>query len=250
MSNIYHVLTGDALLENFPKEKIKGSLIVNRECLIEGPVQPEPSDQFWNEREKYLTQTYTDSDIDYRSEVMAELTKLQQLKDGDEVNLWFEHDLFCQTNFWFTITLIPNSVKVHRVSPIVEEPEYLWYGFGALSKDELSTCFERRQELSSQEIELARNLWAAYASEDTALLRSLSQSPNKAFPYLKEVCEAHIERELKTGRPGRPEKTIRKIIEKEGKSFHTVFREFCEREGIYGFGDLQVKHIYDRILQS
>ena len=158
MSNVYHVLTGDALLENFPKEKITGTLIVNRECLIEGPVTSEASDQFWKEREQYLSQTYSDSDIDYRSEVMAELTQLQQLKDGDEVNLWFEHDLFCQTNLWFTITLIPSNVKVYRVSPIIEEQEYLWYGFGALSKDELATCFEERQPLSTQEVELGKNL--------------------------------------------------------------------------------------------
>ncbi|MCB0490315.1 MAG: DUF1835 domain-containing protein [Cyclobacteriaceae bacterium] len=250
MSNVYHVLTGDALLENFPKEKITGTLIVNRECLIEGPVTSEASDQFWKEREQYLSQTYSDSDIDYRSEVMAELTQLQQLKDGDEVNLWFEHDLFCQTNLWFTITLIPSNVKVYRVSPIIEEQEYLWYGFGALSKDELATCFEERQPLSTQEVELGKNLWVAYANEDTSSLRSLSQTPATSFPYLKEVCEAHIERELKTGRPGRPERVIRKIIESQGQSFHKVFREFCEQEGIYGFGDLQVKHIYDQILQS
>jgi hypothetical protein len=32
--------------------------------------------------------------------------------------------------------------------------------------------------------------------------------------------------------------------------FGTVFQEFCKRESIYGFGDLQVKRIFDEVVHE
>ncbi len=31
------------------------------------------------------------------------------------------------------------------------------------------------------------------------------------------------------------------------QNFGLIFREFCKREGIYGFGDLQVKRLLEEI---
>lgn len=42
---------------------------------------------------------------------------------------------------------------------------------------------------------------------------------------------------------------LQQIIDELGtEEFTLVFREFCKREGIYGFGDLQVKRLYDELL--
>ena len=37
------------------------------------------------------------------------------------------------------------------------------------------------------------------------------------------------------------------IIERFGR-FEKAFKEFYNRESIYGFGDSQVKHLYDKIM--
>ncbi len=50
---------------------------------------------------------------------------------------------------------------------------------------------------------------------------------------------------------GKPEDLIREIIRKSGaKSFGPIFREFHDKHAIYGFGDLQVKRLYDAVQNS
>ena len=64
------------------------------------------------------------------------------------------------------------------------------------------------------------------------------------------VCRAHIDRVPKQGKKGRPERAVEEIIEHTGSNFIDVFNQFSKREGVYGFGDCQVKLIYDRVLND
>jgi hypothetical protein len=239
-----HVLTGDALLSNFPEGKLEGNIAISRECLIEGPVDAGNLKDFWDQREAYLSATYPESEINYQDDVAFEFEKLNDLKHGDEINLWFEHDLFCQVNLWFTLSLLNvKGVTVYRVYPVIDDPDELWDGFGPMSPEELLKCYEQKIHLSPEDIKLGKDLWQAYTSANNTALEKLSATPSKAFPYLEEVCKAQIER------PARPEKTLKEIIKSGNSSFEEVFIEFCEREGIYGFGDAQVQKIYDQLMK-
>ena len=60
--------------------------------------------------------------------------------------------------------------------------------------------------------------------------------------------KAHIERISTEENLGRPVQSLIQIMkELETEEFEPVFREFCIRESIYGFGDLQVKRLFDEI---
>src|SRR5204862_6955157 len=97
-----------------------------------------------------------------------------------------------------------------------------------------------RTEFTAEDISLGAALWNAYRNGDNAKLAELSTTASACFPYLKEVCEAAIEKDI------RPAEIIAEI-QFEGKTeLEDVFPEFTKRAGVYGFGDLQVK----RLLQS
>ena len=81
-------------------------------------------------------------------------------------------------------------------------------------------------------------------------MQQLSKQKSACFAYLEEVCQAHIDRFPVDKSLGRPEKIVKELIEKNASDFKEVFKEFSVREGIYGFGDLQLKSIYDRQIQS
>jgi hypothetical protein len=50
---------------------------------------------------------------------------------------------------------------------------------------------------------------------------------------------------------GRPMNSLIGIIKDlHTTEFRPVFKEFCTREGIYGFGDLQVKRLFDEIITN
>jgi hypothetical protein len=45
---------------------------------------------------------------------------------------------------------------------------------------------------------------------------------------------------------GRPEKLVKALIETKSNDFNVIFEAFSKQEGIYGFGDLQLRSIFDR----
>jgi hypothetical protein len=159
-----------------------------------------------------------------------------------EFNLWFEYELFCQVNFWFCLYFLRESnAKIFRVAPVVRNGGDVWKGFGNLSAEDLETCFAGRRELTEKDISFGSDLWKAYQSADYESLRALSENENDAFPYLKEVCRAEIEKN------SRPRKVLEEIVAGGKNDFAEIFSEFSARAGVYGFGDSQVKRILAEI---
>src|ERR1041384_1119289 len=116
----YHILTGDSLAGTFRRTSIEGTVIVSRECLIDGPVSDDNPEVFWKKRSEYVRDAFDADENEYFSDVKAEFDKIGKIDKYDEVNLWFENDLFCQANMWFTISLLNkrNITNVYRVSPL------------------------------------------------------------------------------------------------------------------------------------
>ncbi len=178
------------------------------------------------------------------------LSTLSILADQSEVCLWFENDLFCQVNMWFVINLLEynESLKVFRIFPKIENPEDKWKGFGEAKANDLGNALQNKIEITREELMLGRNLWFAYQNADFDILRSLAKLPSGSFQYLVEVIEAHIDRFSAEDNTGRPERVVKEIIDTKSKIFKEVFMEFTAREGIYGFGDSQIRTIFNKLV--
>jgi len=248
---IYNILNGDALAYSFPDTKIEGDIIVVREGLIDGDLSCSVLQDFWHSRAKYIGIT----DAEYHDKVVSEFEKIMDSPDGSVFNLWFEYDLFCQVNMWFTISIIQSltikkTVYAVNTSWLDKTGKQFWSGFGHANTNELAICFADRIPLHDADIELAHHLWTAYKSENLEELTRLAENKSQAFPYLQEVVKAHVDRFPKDGTKGRPEKVIEEIINTGVEDFHQVFVAFSDVESIYGFGDIQLKHLYDKVMQN
>ena len=143
---IYHVLPGDAVAEEFKKTKINGEVIVCRECLAVGDVDADILPEFWEQRARFILSEYGEDEIVYHETVADELAKLLDLDSDDEVDLWFEYELFCSVNLWFCLWLLSETgSSVYRVEPAVLKDEDRWDGFGNLSAADLRKCYNRRK---------------------------------------------------------------------------------------------------------
>ncbi len=244
----YHLLNGDCLAEQMLQTEINENLIVCRECLIEGNLQAANLTDFWSVRADFIGQTYEVSKKQYFARTVSEFEKLRQLPESSTVCLWFENDLFCQTNMWFAISILENQpdLKIFRVFPIIKNKHDRWKGFGVANAENLERAYRGRIKFTPEDISLGKNLWTSYQNNDLNRLKELSQTKSLCFEHLEEICEAHIERCPLSGSPGRPEKVVKEIIETISTDFQRVFSEFSEREGLYGFGDRQIKRIYDQ----
>ena len=165
MSKQYHILNGDALKEQFPKD-ILGEIIVTRECLIEGAVESNSLEEFYENRAEFICESYAGfSKDDYYKMTVCEFNKIKDIENNSTINLWFEDDLFCQVNFWFVLYLLNyklNDCSVYLVRPLKGHE----YSFGTMNKSQLATIFKERTELSKSEIDKMILLWHSYSKND------------------------------------------------------------------------------------
>lgn len=239
---IYQVLPGDSLAGEFRKANIKGEVIICREALISGPIEADSLDEFWHQRARFILTEYGEDEIEYHDKVAAELSKLTELTSDDDVNLWFEYELFCSVNFWFCLSLLKEtSATIYRVEPIGLHEDKRWDGFGHFAADDLIACFEMRHKLSRSDLDLGADLWQAYRRRDERKLIELSSTDNEAFPCLRQVVAAANDRDIE------PLEIVRAITLNGENDFDKIFAEFKKRAGVYGYGDLQVKRLLDQI---
>lgn len=236
----FHVLPGDSLVEEFKKTGIDGEVIVFRDALIVGPVEAKTPDEFWDERARFILTEYAEDEIVFHERVADELEKLAEIAEDDEVNLWFEYELFCGVNMWFCLAKLADSgANIYRVEPAVLSEDDRWSGFGSLGADELQRCFDARQLFTSGDIKLGAELWNAFSNRDFDRLRELLNSDSPRFPYLAEVVGAAIEIDTK------PLEILSEIRAEGLTEFDHIFPEFTKRAGVYCLGDLQVQRLLE-----
>ena len=244
-----HILNGDALKDRFPSA-LSGDLIVARECLVDGNVSAHSLDEFFTIRAAYLEENYGSTKEFYHTFVVSEFRKIMSLSDTSVINLWFEDDLFCQINLWFVSSLIKEFVSLKTVF-LVRPHTDLQYGFGGLDSEGLVKAYEMRSELSQQDLTLFSSLWKSYQNNDYLQILKSSINNSEKFPFLPAAAKANAERFPEDGSLGRPEQTLLSIMKKIGsEEFGPVFQKFHKRESIYGFGDLQVKKMFDALQRS
>lgn len=248
---VYNILNGDALAYSFPDANIEGDIIVIREGLIDGDLSGDNLQAFWHSRAKYMGLT----EAEYHDNVVSEFEKTRNATDDPEFNLWFEYDLFCQVNMWFVISIItglPVMKKVYAVytSYLDRSNKHFWNGYGPANSSELATCFADKILLTDVDLQLGQDLWTAYKSNNLEELARLATTQSFAYPYLQQVIQAHIDRFPKDGAKGRPERVLEDITKNISTDFNEVCKVFWNRESIYGFGDTQVKALYDKVMQS
>jgi len=238
-----HILNGDVLKGQFPKT-IEGQLIICRECLVEGNIAGDSIEELFVNRAKFLNENYGGKEHEYQEKVASEFQNILKIENSD-VNLWFEDDLFCQVNFWFVTHLLDTKSNGNAVY-LVRPQKHTQYGFGGLNESELISIYEERLTLS--ELNEFSNLWRAYQINDTTKMFKIAQALEDKYSFITQAIEAHIQRIPTEGYLGRPIESLITIMDElKTDEFGLIFREFGKRENIYGFGDLQVKRLYDQI---
>lgn len=247
----YHILNGDALNEQLKRTTLKGEFYVVRECLMDGEVNSKSLDNFWVMRAVFLAKNYDISTKEYLENTRSEFEAIAQIPDNTSIYLWFERDLFCQINLWFTIYFIKEKLgmKSHYLFLVLPNHQE-WTGFGCMSSEELMRTFEQKIQLRQDDIRLFTDLWQAFICNDLETLKQQSLLMKNRYPYLPDVVQAHIERYPENGELSRPERAIQKILQEiKSNDFASAFKIFSQREGIYGYGDLQFKQMYERVIK-
>ncbi|PTT77010.1 MULTISPECIES: DUF1835 domain-containing protein [unclassified Chryseobacterium] len=243
MNKIFNITNGDCLAEQLKETTISGEMIICREALVAGSLQAENLDVFWKVRSEFIAENYGDAKENYYRKVVSECNKMMQIPEDSEVYLWFEDDLFCQVNMWFCLTLIPKdkNINIYRIFPKASK-ENQWKGFSDSDRFDLEEALTSKVLFKQKDLELGLNLWEAYQSNRQNKLKQLSEIQSDCFRFLPELITVY--------QNINPEVFIKNLIQNGITDFSEVFEKFRDELGIFGFGDLQVKLIYDKVFQE
>ena len=244
-----HILNGDALkyqLKNtFDTEKV-----VMRECLIDGNRQGENLIKFYANRAEFTAQYEGCTVAGYYQYAAPEIDKINTIALGCEIYCWFEEDLFCQANLWFVLNLlIKNGHQSHIY--LVRPNQANRYNFNQMSEHELNLAFENKQLLLSSQLILLEKLWPLYQQNNVNEMLVIAKKLSVALPFLLPAITAHQRRAPDESGLGYPQRQLLAIMkELNTNEFVAVFQCFSAREGIYSFGDLQVKQMLEQLIKQ
>ena len=248
-----HIHNGDCSANIAKQTKLPGEHFAWREALIDGPAPAGLSDAEWRStRARHLSESY---EVDFKqcaAELLAQEQKLETFVEHDEVVLWFEHDLFCQTNLLFLLDWFGKQKLGATKLSLICIGEYPgvenFHGLGELSPEQLESLFPDRQNVSARQLALAASAWQTYCSRDPRDIENLLQTDTSALPFLKAAFKAHLKRfpSTKNGL-GQIENSSLQLVHAGFKSFLEIFPRFIETEPVYGLGDAQFSRALQRL---
>ena len=245
-----HILNGDSLTPRLKEIGVGDDQLVWREMLCEGTtVYDLNTDAFKKARIDYL-KPFIDTEITYDESFLIPLLTTNFAK-YTSIILWFEYDLFCHINMLAALSYL-KSLKVPGdiylvCSGWVENGTQL-KGLGELSDKELKKHYETKVKLTQNDITLADNIWRLYCSDDHRNIKNY-MTTKSSFAYLSNCLNAHLKRfpNVASGL-NVLETNILKIIDKETiKSERQLIGYALQYQGFYGFGDLQIRNIIQKL---
>ncbi len=256
VTDMLHIHNGDCSAEIARQSSLPGEHFAWREALIEGPTPAGTTEHEWrNLRATHLAESYQVDQVETVSELRIQEAKLASHPEHDEVILWFEPDLFCQTNLlyllnWFAERELGNTrLSLICIGEFPGLPKFR--GLGELNPEQMASLFDIRHEVSSGEKSLAAVAWQAYCSRDPTAIQTLLETDTSALPSLKPALQLHLERfPYVSNGLGRIQNRGLELIHDGVRNFADLFPRFGAAEPTYGLGDAQFWNTLRRMSQA
>ena len=183
-----HVTNGDHAADTIKAANLGGIVLPWQDVLHEGPVPAGLSlehlrgiraafiaDQGWGKYERVF------SELAHRDDTILGVAA------EDEINLWFEHDLFDQLQLIQILSILPDYA-LHRCAVIQPaRTEYL----GNMPVDALRALYDQRQQVTGAQLVIARRAWDAFRAPDPAALLSFLREETAALPWVAPALLRH-----------------------------------------------------------
>lgn len=245
-----HITNGTALTDYLKKINFEGDLLTWHEMLCEGPTYKEiDTPKFFKARKHFLENLYNlEYDI---ATIKKELDKLNDVSNYSQIVLWFEYDLFCHINLIAAISLIKQKgikLPLYLVCSGRIEGEKDLKSLAQLTEKQLLEHYKDKIQLNVDDIATAQKAWRIYCENDHNQLKALIVRPSN-FRYLSNCLKAHLRRfpDTRSGLNTLEYNTLVLIKEHDIKSRYHLLGYCLHYQGYYGFGDLQLGRMIDRL---
>ncbi|GIO88609.1 hypothetical protein J25TS5_55410 [Paenibacillus faecis] len=244
-----HLVNGDVVEQKLRQGGVQGDILVWREIYTHGPIFAKPEEAGSRARRaQYLEETLGIPGAEFIRISEAQEKVLAEVRNYEEVVLWFEHDLFDQTMMCYLLSRFSGlDLGRTRLSllcigeyPGIED----FRGLGQLTPQQLGAMSGTWTPVGVEQLELGSKFWEAYTSANPAYLQELLDRNTSALPFAKEAFRLHLERypSVKNGLGIVEETTLQFVRDGVNRPLE-LFRQVGDRLSLFGMGDLQFWHI-------
>jgi hypothetical protein len=183
---LLHVTNGESAGNTLRQTRLGGAVLSWQDVLHEGPVQAFPRDELLRTRARFLAECGWGSEAALRSSLeRRDWQLLDALREGAEVVLWFEHDLYDQLQLIDALTLargIDAEPELIVIASFPGKPRFA--GLGELTAKELETLWPARNRATREALDAAAEAWAALCAPEPDALAELATRDDPHLPFL------------------------------------------------------------------
>jgi hypothetical protein len=204
--SLLHVTSGDSAGNTLRQTTIGGAVLPWRDVLHEGPVPAGSRASLRAARAAFLSawgwggKSAISGDLERRDRQLVDA-----LRDGRNVVLWFEHDLYDQLQLLDVLSLIAETgVEISTLELLVVgafpgRPGFR--GLGELTAEQLESLWPARVPASSELVATAADLWEAVRAPTPESLAERARRAQPGLPFMAPALQRLLE-ELPAPRDG------------------------------------------------
>src|SRR4249920_3922839 len=192
---LLHVTNGESAGNTLRQTSLGGTVLPWQDALHEGPVPATPRQQLLRTRARFLA----DCGWGRQQALLSSLERrdrqlLDALRDGNQVVLWFEHDLYDQLQLLDVLALAHTAEAAPELIVIGFFPgKPSFAGLGELTASELEKLWPSRQRAAPAALQAAASAWAALQAPEPTTLAEWATRETAHLPFLAPALRRLLE---------------------------------------------------------
>jgi hypothetical protein len=186
---VLHVTNGDSVAVPLSQSSLGGDALAWRDAYHEGPVRSGERSRVIDARAVFLSSCGWGDEDTIRGELLARDARfVEALREGTQVVLWFEHDLYDQLQLIDVLALAgetgfdPEQLELIEIDAFPGRPGFR--GLGELSVSELESLWPSRRAVTDEDTAGAQLAWEALRRGDPRGVAEVRLDPPASRPFL------------------------------------------------------------------
>jgi redox-sensitive transcriptional activator SoxR len=192
---LLHVTNGESAGNTLRQTALGGAVLPWQDALHAGPVPAVPRQELLSTRARFLAACGWGGEQALRSSFeRRDQQLLDALRDGVQVVLWFEHDLYDQLQLLDVLALARSAEGEPELIVIGSFPgKPSFAGLGELTATELETLWPLRRGATPPLLDEATTVWAALQEPEPAALAEWATRGSAELPFLAPALQRLLE---------------------------------------------------------
>ncbi|MEM7301937.1 MAG: DUF1835 domain-containing protein [Pseudomonadota bacterium] len=214
-----------------------------RDVLHEGPIVLDGgAEAFCEARATYLAEAGFGSMAEIKTGMMQSHQLIVAHGGYEEVELWFEHDLYDQLQLIQILALLSDHARLDGVS-LVQTSNYI----GEMTSTELQEAAGHGAPITMAQLEASRRLWSALGASTPKEVFALSQEFLPTLPFVQPALERFLQELPGRNGLGRVQNIILDLLSISPTTAGRLFGQYCEQEEPRYLGDTSFFKLLEKL---